>query len=256
MLANVKDVIAWIRQNDIKFWDVKTRDDSNSYIFKVGDDETFENAITRFTSVMELSQGGKFFIVGRQDVNAKKGYFREEFANLSGQNSIGSSQQPIQQIGMSAEDVQQKINEALAAERNRIKMEQLETEIKELRAENKNLLTPKEEFFRKAIPLVQPLLAGFVGRMFPAVAIQGIEETQEREQHSQPHEKTNEMEATENKTNEEMELSEADSERLFLSIQKWSAADPDFLNMIEKVADLAASKNPMYNMAKDMLIKL
>lgn len=255
MLANVKDVIAWIRQNDIKFWDVKTRDDSNSYIFKVGDDETFENALTRFSSVMELSQGGKFFIVGRQDINAKKGYFREEFANLANQPGVGFIQ-PSAQIGMSAEDVQQKINEALAAERNRIKMEQLETEIKELRAENKNLLTPKEEFFRKAIPLVQPLLAGFVGRMFPAVAIQGIEETQGSEQHTQTQEKTNEMEATETKTNEEMELSEADSERLFVSIQKWSAADPDFLNMIEKVADLAASKNPMYNMAKDMLIKL
>ena len=72
----------------------------------------------------------------------------------------------------------------------------------------------------------------------------GIEHVQDYEQ--------NEVRET---INTERETDNPDQERLMKALEKWAAADAEFIDLIEAVAELAATKDPMYNMAKNMLKK-
>jgi hypothetical protein len=55
--------------------------------------------------------------------------------------------------------------------------------------------------------------------------------------------------------NTERGTDDIDQQRLEIALTKWQQADPDFISLIEAVAEMAASGDQMYGTAKFMLVK-
>jgi len=239
MIANVENVIKWLEANNLDYWKVQLKDAENSNVFE-SDETDFASNVKRFREVMELSTGSRFFIRAKSKKGVNRGNFYEEFRNLETSSpAVSGTQQPIQ-TGLTETQVQEKINEALRNERNAIKMERLEAENNELKKDIKDLQTPMNRMLTKVEPYIGTIIASVAGKIFPQsapIAMAGIERIDD--------EQSSGVEDAENMEN--------DAERLQAALTKWRNADPDFISLIEAVAELAASGDATYTMAKNML---
>jgi hypothetical protein len=240
MLANVEDVIRWLELQELEFWTVSlTKDEGNTKVFDWKEEETLESRKQRFRDTMRLSQGGRYYIKAKRNKTDGRGIFLEEFSNMP--NNQPAQQATIGSIGIAPDEVERRISEALEkAERQR--------EMKELKEQNQELLKAIKEsdsvsnrFMQKLEPFIGMIVPALVnklipGQQLPAVSIASVE--------SNYSEETNDME--ENNQNEQ---------RIETALIKWSNADPDFVELLEAIAEMAASGDQTYKMAKGFLKK-
>ena len=249
MLANVDNVIQWLRLNKLESFSVSTNNGANKLVFK-SEDLPFEENINLFRQTMELEQGGRYIIRAKKtgsDRDGKNG-FETEFSNL---NIIQGGQSHTAGVGNTIPDgyISRSEFDALWAQKEKDwELKMLRDELAELKAENKELKEPKEEFFRTITPYVAPVVSGLVGKFIPQAA--GILPTQ-----------IGTLDVNQNNKifmdteKQEIELSDEDALRLQTALTNWRVADPDWLTCLEKVSQLAASGDSMYNIAKEMLLK-
>jgi hypothetical protein len=247
MLKDINAVENWLRANGLEHWDVKTKDGENSFIFRTADDEPLETRFNRFRNVMALSTGNRFLIIGKKGRNDAKGNFYEEFSNSDHNNqysAIGSVGSTIPDGYISRNEVEN----ILAKERLALKMERLEKELSEMKEKNKQLEQPINEFLRQLAPFATPVISGLVGKFIPGAIPPGLGALT-TDQHTHTLLDNDNMQ-------EQQGLSTAEQNRLENALTTWSNADNDWLPLLEKVAQLAASGDNTYNMAKQMLLNM
>ena len=247
MIANVNDVVKFLELNNLEYWRVKSKDTDNAYVFEADESKTFGDNINNFHQVMSVCTGSKFFLQAAPKKGASRGNFADEFKNVP--EIPGLKEVPgVPQIqGIPQDEVDRRIAAAIEGLKTQQRMETLEAENKELKQDIKDMQTPINRVITKLEPYIGTLIATVVGKMIPsapAIEMAGIEHVQDYEQ--------NEVRET---INTERETDNPDQERLMKALEKWAAADAEFIDLIEAVAELAATKDPMYNMAKNMLKK-
>lgn len=240
MIANVDKVIEWLEVNETPHFVVSSREGENSKIFESREDESFEDAKNRFRRVMNFCRGNRFLVKARKDYKSTRGLFTEEFRNnpesaplASGQASISGQANPG--LGYIAIG---ELDRRLAEERKSImqdvKIERLEAENKELQTE----LLEKDTAFARAIHKLEPylgtILGNTVGKIIPQAPVIGVAGMEE------------DTDITDGMT---------DEERLSKALQRWGAVEPDMINIIEILAEMAEKKDNTYTMAKGFLIK-
>ena len=245
MIANVDNVIKWLEINNLDYWQVQLKDADNSNVFE-SDEAGFAANAKRFRDVMELCSGSRFFIKASQKKGINRGKFYEEFKNVPETPQVNGIPQLPQVGGITEDEVDRRVNAAISGLKMNMKMEALEAENKEL----KNLCKDHDNMTTRVLSKIEPyigtLISGAVAKFMPAsapISMAGIERVECCDENEDP-----ETRSTERET-------DVDQQRLEIALTKWQQADPDFISLIEAVSDLAATKDPMYAIAKGMLKK-
>lgn len=248
--TTLNDVFRLIDLNEIKFFSVSATDGTNTKVFDMNEDETIDAAKSRFREVMQYCTGGRFIFKGTRSKNDTRGAFRFEFSH-QGESAISGIQTNVQPVmnGIPENKVQEMIAKALEDERLKNKMATLEEQNKELKAELKSKESVWQDIAENLKPLAKPIAAiagSFLQSKMPSVGIAGYQPTGNNEPEAD-FEPVGENETDQPENN--------DQQRLEIALSKWAKADPEFLTLIEAVAEMAASNDPMYGMAKSMLKK-
>lgn len=253
MLTNVEDVIRWLELNELEWWTVSLTKDDNSKVFDSLDDETLEKRKQRFRDTMRLAIGNRFVIKAKTNKSAGRGMFQEEFQNNQGSN-LPASQSAVGTVtGITPDEVEKRIQDALAkAERER-EFNDLKKQNSELQKALKEVDTVGTRFMQKLEPYIGMLASSFVNKIMPAqptVAMGMVEHIPDTDEIIKENENDTEM-------NEQEQTQEAiqEANRIETALIKWSQADPDYIDLLEAIAELAASKDNMYTMAKGFIKK-
>jgi len=239
MINNVTNVSDWLRLNELKSWEVRTKDGDNAVVFRTSKDATDETNMSNFMRNMELSRGGRYVIYACGDDlgSTKKGRFREEFENLDNVHSqIGNA--PIMGTIPDGYISRDEVNSILEKERLNLKLERIKTEVEDLREENRRLNEPIKKFMANISPIIAPVVSGLLGKITPSTAQIGT---------------------VGGKFNDDFhddEITNEDDMRLRNALEAWSNSDSDFILLIEKISNMASSSNPFYGQAKEMLLKM
>lgn len=188
-----------------------------------------------------MVNGTKYFVRLRSGDSKSGGSVNQAITYYTHKSENTTSQPSVQGIG-NVDEFRAKIKEELREEMRREKeLQDLKDEIKELKAGNPIIGAIKELLQMDEVkPLVPILISGITSKITPAMTLTkkaAIAGTQEEEQTQVAF--TNEL--------------ENNAKRLETALERWSNADPEFLDLIEKISFLAAEGSNKYNIAKTML---
>ena len=258
MIQNVEDVIQWIRNNSLEHFQAKVKDTVNGNVFDSNDEISFDSNISNFRETMVLYPGPKFIITGKTSSTKNRGNFFAEFKNMPETPGLPQVNGLPQVQGVPVDEVERRIAEAISGLKKEQRMEALEAENKELKQDIKDMQTPINRMITKVEPYIGTILSSVISKFIPQapqIQLAGIERTNETESENV---ETQNFASQGNVQTQHIVSPEQNNEtetRLMAALEKWSAADPDFLSLIEAVAEMAHTKDPMYNMAKNMLKK-
>lgn len=247
MIANIENVIEWLRLNKLTYWVVQLKDTDNSRVFESTDVSSFEDNIATFRRVMDVSSGSRFIIKAADSKDSKRGKFLEEFRNIpDGVPAVGSSPQLSGMYGTT--DIDAIVNKRIEEYEQKQELARLRAERDEYKREAERRQSVGEQFMERSLPYIGTLGQFLLQKFIPAspapatVAMAGFEEQTQQQ--------------TQNNTEmEEIIFTDEQTDRIEAALQKLAKADKDCIAIIEKIAEMAASKDPMFAMAKGMLIK-
>lgn len=248
-MNGIEDVIRWIDLNGIEFWKVsKSRGDKNDKVFETEKDETMADKKARFRDVMRLYPGNYFVVSGKKSLTQTTGQFEYEFMNgQTASPAVGGLTPGVSGDFVPKSEINGLVNAEIEKFKTELKLQQLEAENKELKKE----LDENGGAIGRMIKRAEPVLGMLIDRFVPArpqVQLAGIEYTNQPE--------------TRNDVSETVEASDEENHRIQIALEKWNAADADFIQVLEFIADFAAtgktiSPFPMvtldYNSIKGML---
>ena len=259
MIDNVTKVIDWLNINELDYFVVQLKDTDNSRVFEAEDSLSREDNIAKFRKIMDISKGSRFVIRAAYKKNDKRGLFYEEFRNLEAETPAAIGAMPHVAQAHTEADIDKLVDKRIAEIRMQEEFETMKRERDEYRREAERKLSISETFMERATPyigtlaeLAVPMMGKFLSNMFGGgiattpIAMAGIETTT-----------TTTTTTTNNQNSEDMEINFTDeqTERIEIALQKLAKADNDVIEIIEKIAEMAADKDPMYAMAKKMLLK-
>ena len=248
MLTNVEDVIRWLELNELEWWTVSLTKDDNSKIFDSLDDETLEKRKQRFRDTMRLNISNRLVIKAKANKSAGRGMFQEEFQNNQGSN-LPATQSAVGAItGITPDEVEKRIQDALAKDRQERELKELKEENQQLQKALKEVDTAGTRFMQKLEPYIGMIASSFVNKILPAqpAVTMGMVEHIPADEIIEDNENDTEM-------NDQEPTQEAT--RIERALIKWSQADPDYIDLLEAIADLAERKDPTYNLAKNFIKK-
>jgi len=262
MIQNVEDVIKFLKVNKLDYWTVQVKEGDNGYVFKADEGLSFDDNVKNFRQTMELSTGSRFFLKANGG-KVNKGNFYEEFKNVSGTPSVNGLPNTNTVRGFTEEEVDRKITEALEKERIRREMEAVKQENEELKQQINAINTPVNRVIAK-IGDYLPQIMGFIGeRIFPPrtpMQIAGMDynlnfEPRVQTMHASSNEHASSQEPDQEHKQDDIHrdepqfsnLAEDAENRLVNAINLWAKADPEFLEVIEFIANFAASGNKVGN---------
>ena len=251
MIQNVENVVKWLEVNNLEYWKVTLKDADNSNVFE-SDEAAFAANIKRFRDVMELCTGSRFYVKASEKKGINRGNFYEEFRNMPETPGLPQVNGLPQVQGVPVDEVERRISAAIEGLKKEQRMEALEAENKELKQDIKDMQTPINRMITKVEPYIGTILSSVISKFIPQapqIQLAGIEQVETEHVPSDESETVETQHIVSPEKNNEIET------RLMAALEKWSAADPDFLSLIEAVAEMAHTKDPMYNMAKNMLKK-
>ncbi len=251
MIADVESVVKWLQVNGLEHYSVKVKEGDNALVFESDENLSVDDNFSKFRKVMDLCTGNRFFIKASTKKGVNRGNYSEEFKNITSTPSAIGAIQPVQSVGASPEEVDRRVNDAVEKMLDKLEMKRIKEENVELQKMIRENDTVKTNFYAKLTPYIGQIAASVIGKIIqqaPALGIAGIEQPNVSFDviEDEPQAGMGEMISPNENEN---------AERLSIALEAWSKADPDFIMLIEAVANLASTKDPMYAMAKNMLIK-
>ena len=225
-----------LRQNDIKYWTIRTKKDSNSYVFKYDDSRSFDDNINRMQDIMRLYQGGYFVLDGKENAASNKGMYCFEFSNESTTPSLGSMpqyQQPVVGSGMSEIDIETRIKNATDAVRLEFRQADLERREKDLATREKEYRQEKAS----TIGILVDRIGKVIPKIFPQIAVAGMPGEQ--------------VQIPTSVENDEQDAATAELESL---LERFAAVEPEWLPLLRRMVEMAEAKDATYNMARNFLL--
>ncbi len=256
-MNGIEDVIRWIDLNGIEFWKVsKSRGDKNDKVFEADKDETMSEKKARFRDVMRLYPGNYFVVSGKKSLTQTTGQFEYEFMNggASAPASVGSVANVDTSNYIPKSEISGLVNAEIEKFKTEMRLLQLEAENKELKKE----LDENGGAIGRMIKRGEPVLNMLIDRFIPArpqVQLAGIEYTPSHQVDGPGI--TSQTEQTEQASDEE-------NQRIQTALEKWSEADGEFIEVLEFIANFAATGEKIkagfgieldYTSVKGMLIK-
>lgn len=241
MIANVENTIEWLRLNGLKYFVVQLKDTDNTKVFESDDGKGFEDNISIFRQIMNVSYGSRFLIKAADSKESKRGKYFEEFKNSTEPAPAVGSTSP--QLGIyGTNDVETIVQKRIEEYEAKQELKRIKEERDDYKKEAERRQTISEQFMETTLPYIGVIAQHLMTKLIPVkapIALAGIETTNEQ---------TN-MQNTES----EITLTDDQNDRVETALQTWAKADPDFISLLEKIATMAETKDPMYNMAKSML---
>ncbi|MGC3979036.1 MAG: hypothetical protein QM751_12920 [Paludibacteraceae bacterium] len=244
MLSSPQDALSYLRLNDLQHFVVTLKDADNAKVFETRENESFEDAAKRFIDVMQLSRGGLYYLKGRKDFKSLKGNFYEQFRNIESttpeHNTISGV--PTPSLGfVSPDELERRLQNEREKIMSAVKIERLEAELKEAKGEINSHNTMLNSVMKRAEPYVGTILGGLLNKIMPhtAVAVAG---TDREIDDFNPDYCDSESDIT-------------NVARLENALKRFSAAEPDFLKILETLAYMAERQDSMYLIAKQQLLK-
>ncbi len=239
MIDNVEKVIDFLEVNELPHFIVATKDVENNRVFETFQDESFEDSKNRFRKVMDVTHGNRFIIKARRDYKSTRGIFTEEFRNnkeedKSTPSSIGTIPQTDGLI--SATELERRIKESEERVRKEIEFEKIKAENDTLKKELKDTDDVKMRVLKRVEPYIGQIIGAFTGKIAPqpqkqvAIGMAGLDE--------------------------KIELDEKETaDRFERAFSKWQLHEPNLLVLVEKLAEMAESKDMMYQLAKEKILE-
>jgi len=252
-MNGIDDVIRWIDLNGIEFWKVsKSRGDKNDKVFETEKDETMAAKKARFQDVMRLYPGNYFIVSGRKSLTQTTGLFEYEFVNGNIQPAgVGNMQPAVSGDFVPKSEISGLVNAEIEKYKTEIRLQQLEAHNKELQKELDENGGAIGRMIKRGEPVLNMLIDRFIPKQ-PQVQLGGLEYQPETSNSS-------------NSSNEEtVNASDEENQRIQTALEQWSAADGDFIEVLEFIANFAATGDKIkagfgieldYTSVKGMLIK-
>jgi hypothetical protein len=238
MISNVEKVVDFLQRNNLEYWKVRVKDADNYNVFESDDEKPFEINVKRFRDVMDISTGNRYFLYAAPKKGTARGNFYEEFQNLQNNLQSASMQQIASVTGITDDEVQKRIEAAISGFKTQMEIENLRKENSDLKKELNATNTTQNRILSKIEPYIGTLISAILPKFLGTkeIAIAGLLENEEPN-------------INDNENSETME------QKLLNALQKWQDADVDYIKIIEKCAQMATENDPMYDMAKKILIK-
>ena len=246
MIINGKDnVLSWFDTVPANHWIIYAYEKSDSGFLVLRSTE--DDQLTKEASRDELSKAlsllsGRFTICAMPGIKrSAKGDYKINMELEKAGANVGNAFTPPQQgLQGPAVDVQAEIKKALDKYKAEQKLEELQKQVDELKKENKELEKSANDPFNELIKIAGPYIPHLLGNQAPAVA--GINDAAPT-----IHQTTNDMPA------EEVFMSDAEHERLSEVVRTFMAADPQWLETLEKMAAKVKANPSVLNTLKAFL---
>lgn len=253
-MKNVHEVLKWLELNGCEYWTVSRDKSNNTKVFEWYRDETLAQRRERFIDTMKLLPATWYYVQAKKAENQTVGFFSAEFTNGEPEGSKQQSTPGATVIsGVPETDVQRRIDEAIERYETRAKLAQLERERAELAAQVNELNNVGTRFMKKLEPYIGQIAGSLMNKFIPQAPAVGIAGTVSNDVIFDPVE-----------DEEQAQVQEHDQEtRIATALQRWSDADADFIDVLEFIANFAASGEKIdagfikldYSTVKSMLLK-
>lgn len=235
MIVGIEELINVVQQNHIKNFEVrKDASDSNSTQLRTDDNMTDGQKIELLRNVMQNNYG-RFCLLGYEQQSQTK--YRHCIEFMIKEQAAQPTVNFPQMNGIVPEGYVSKaqVEEMLRNKDLENKLANMENQISELKKEKKELETPVNEFFRSLAPIASTVVSGLVQKQAPTAAVAGLD-------------------LPEDTTPEEVDENIQVAHHVEQLMQRWLAADPQAIEMLEKLVVLCETDRGTYDMAKNMLI--
>lgn len=222
-----------LRMNNCTFWTIKTKKDVNSYVFKYDKERSFDDNISRMQQVMNLYKGSYFILEGKENGEANRGSFFFEFSNESPATVLSIPDTGI--AGLSETDINNRIENATNAVKLEFERKDLERREKDLENREKEYRQEKES----TIGIIVDRIGKVLPRLFPQVAVAGIK---------------NENIEIQSSTDIDNDNNSIDITELEQLLERFSAVEPEWLNLLKSVVEMAERQDSTYKMARNILL--
>lgn len=250
-MNSIEDILRWLEINGLEFFKIsKSRGDKNNKIYETSSEDNPAERIRKFRDAMKFAPSGYFYIIARRNETATTGLFENEFMNgQAASPAVGGVTPGVSGDFVPKSEISGMVQAEIEKYKTEVRLQQLEAENKELKKE----LDENGGAIGRMIKRAEPVLGMLIDRFVPArpsVQLAGIEHETEFEPETRNSEPETEL------------ASDEENHRIQLALEKWNAADPDFIQVLEFIADFAAtgktiSPFPMvtldYNSIKGML---
>jgi hypothetical protein len=241
MISGLDNVLAWFDSNKAPYWRLRSGPEVGAHLYgESGEAEGLSLTSSKNRLIDQIKYFSathtRFFLECWDSPGQKKERFKTYFEikphDVGGVGNIPSS--PVQ-VGMGPAQVAEEIQKAIAQYKAEVEMKELREKVKKLEQEVK-------ENEGGPIGRIADRLTPFIPNLMKAFNIKA--EPMENEV-----EKVSGLPAN-NNTNQDQANAES---RVAAALEKWAAADPDFINVLERVANMAANDSGKYKMAKGFL---
>lgn len=229
MIIGIDNILSWIETNKTAYWYVKDFGGTNLIFASQADEEqlALEDSKGKLSGCLKTLANGNYSIEAWQTVGQKKNWAKTKFQLTSSDNQpshVGIGSLPSTNNSFPQKSVTELIEEALTRERTINKIERLETDVKQKDARIKELETEIDSFGTR------------IGKRFDQVFGPMLD--------------LNEKAGT----NSAVGSLDDESEKIAALMERWSTADPNFINALQGIVKLSESDPNKYAMGKKLLM--
>lgn len=238
MVTNGEYIKKWLADMKIKKFSVWKSDKgtinrNNGYAFASKDDESSETNIENFFDWCQYNSG--CYVLTQAEGNANNAElefclpFKSKKAAADQEQNFTAGQMAVQGTPAGAIS-RQEMETRLENERMKMRLERMEEELKEAKESS----SAQSEFFKTLTPFVGPVLQGLLSRHAAVAAAPAAAQIGTADD------------------NTGFDIPDEQFKQLTEDLQRWSAADPDYLTLIHKISLL--TDDQMYMTAKQLII--
>ncbi len=244
MIIGIDNIIDFLKVNNCTKWQLRTAPDKDAFIMKAHSDEGFEEAIRRLQDTLQLYAGEKLYLEAWEKEGQTKNWFRT-WIKTNPQSSQQSTSGVAVISGLTPDEVDRRINEAVRKTQLEYRLAELEKENNELKKEYKDFEKEKNSLQNQLIQRITPYVGTLLGNFFPKVAVAGPIPGNETV--------PVDYEGPEN-VSFEQETGAIDEVRLASVLQRLFAVEPDLIEILEAVANKAEQNPAQWQQYKPMIL--
>lgn len=254
-LKNWGEVQQWMLDNSIVRWNA-SRDKSadNSFVFSYNKDKSPDENMLIFESALKRFAGDVLYLVGWRTEAAKTGGFSAMVLYEDQRRNIQPSPAPTSGIGNTIDmdtlkaDIRREI-------KNEFDQERLTRERKELDEAKRDFEQKQNGVVGLLVNYLAPVAQQLAGKLQPLPRVAGLDATGVE---TEPIRVKNASETPEDPGSDPEDpevFSDEEADKLFVLLARFKKVEPQYMQLIESVVQLAEANDATYTMAKGFLLK-
>ena len=234
--GDVHKLIDWLNLNDIDNWQIATsrNKQDNSLVFARDMNQPREQEINRMVQIMSLSENTLLYVMGKQTGHTSAtGNFCETWQNVCEETKQAITGVTPTVAGFDQNSIQKMVNDAVEKERLRWELDSLKQKQNDFENEKKEFARQQEGVIGTLVKTAYPYLRGIIGNS-ASVAVGSL-----------PAEQVQEQNIPDAEDQEQGEQQDEQAQRLGQALLKYRQFDPDYIDVLCKLIDVATSGQPL-----------